>query len=88
MKVSVDKSFEKDTDKIRDKKLLQKVAECIELAIACKSSAEIQNLKRLQGFKNHYRIRIGDYRAGLIIKNEEIVFERFLHRKDIYKYYP
>ncbi len=88
MKISVDKSFEKDTDKIRDKKLLQKVTECIEQVITSKSSADIPNLKKLQGFKNHYRIRIGDYRVGVVIKKEEIVFERFLHRKDIYKYYP
>jgi mRNA interferase RelE/StbE len=88
MKVSVDKSFEKDADKIHDKKLLQKVAECIEQVITCDSIADIQNLKKLQGFKNHYRIRIGDYRAGVIIKNKEIIFERLLHRKDIYKYYP
>ena len=88
MKVSVDKSFVKDSDKIRDKKLLQKLTESIEQVMACKSAADIQNLKKLQGFKNHYRIRIGDYRAGVVIKNEEVVFERLLHRKDIYKYYP
>ena len=88
MKVLVDKSFEKDTNKILDKKLLQKISDCIEQVIACKSATDIQHLKKLQGFKNHYRIKIGDYRLGVVIKNEEVTFERFLHRKDIYKYYP
>jgi len=88
MKVKVDRSFEKDTDKIHDPKLLEKIALCIEQVINCNSIKEIQNLKKLTGFKNHYRIRIGHYRAGLIIKNDEVFFERFLHRKDIYKYYP
>jgi len=30
MKVLIDKSFEKDTDKISDKKLLNTIADCIE----------------------------------------------------------
>jgi mRNA interferase RelE/StbE len=88
MKVTVDRSFEKDTDKIHDPKTLQKIALCIEHVINSSSIKEIQNLKKLQGFKNHYRLRVGDYRAGVIIKKDEVIFERFLHRKDIYKYYP
>ena len=88
MNLLVDKSFEKDTDKIKDKKLLHKVAACIEQVIASKNSNEIQNLKKLQGFKNHYRIRIGEYRIGLRIEKNEAIFERFLNRKDIYKYFP
>lgn len=88
MNLLVDKSFEKDTNKIKDKKLLLKVAACMEQIIAAKNSNEIQNLKKLQGFKNHYRIRIGEYRVGLRIEKNEVVFERFLNRKDIYKYFP
>ena len=88
MKVLIDKSFQKDTDKILDKKVLEKVATCIEHVIACDSIKDIPNLKKLKGFKDHYRIKIGDYRVGLMIKNEEAIFERFLNRKDIYKYYP
>ncbi len=88
MKVKIDKSFEKDTDKITNKKLKEKIADSIEEVIAADSLNNILNLKKLSGFKYHYRIRIGDYRAGIIIKNNEVIFERFLHRKDIYKYYP
>ena len=55
MNLLVDKSFEKDTDKIKDKKLLQKIAACMEQVIVSKNSNEIQNLKKLQGFKNHYQ---------------------------------
>jgi len=56
--------------------------------IAARSLAGIPNLKKLKGFKKHYRIRVGDYRAGVIIEGENVIFERLLHRKDIYKYYP
>lgn len=88
MKLRIDKSFEKDTDKIKDRKLLLKIASCIENVAKCKSVSEIHQLKKLSGFSNHYRIRIGDYRAGLVFKDNEIIFERFLHRKEIYRYYP
>ena len=33
-------------------------------------------------------IRFGDYRAGLKLENDTLYFERILHRKEIYKFYP
>jgi mRNA interferase RelE/StbE len=86
--VKVDESFEKDTDKIADAKLLLKIADIIEQVRKAQSFADIPNLKKLKGFKNYYRIRIGDYRAGITIENRNVAFERLLHRKDIYRYYP
>lgn len=52
------------------------------------SFEEIRNLKKLKGTENCYRIRIGDYRIGLILDDETITFVRVLHRKDIYRYFP
>ncbi|MFN6562348.1 MAG: type II toxin-antitoxin system RelE family toxin [Nostoc sp. ChiSLP01] len=49
---------------------------------------EITNLKKLQGYENAYRIRVGDYRIGLIFDGETVLFQRVLHRKDIYRYFP
>ena len=88
MNVAVDRSFERDTDKISDKKLLLRVAACIDEAKAAASPSEIKNLKKLKGFRYHYRIRIGEYRAGVTVKGVEIKFIRFLHRKDVYRYFP
>lgn len=88
MKLKIDRSFEKDTNSIQNEKLLDKVATCIENVLEAKSINEIHNIKKLSGFKNHYRIRIGDYRAGIIIIDTEVFFERLIHRKDIYKYFP
>ena len=48
----------------------------------------IKNIKKLKGHHDFYRIRIGDYRIGLESKNKTIELIRFLHRKDIYKYFP
>lgn len=52
--------------------------------------SQIPNLKKLKGQKNkvYYRSRIGNYRVGLIIKEDIVVFVRFLNRKEIYRYFP
>ncbi|MGD1913346.1 MAG: type II toxin-antitoxin system RelE/ParE family toxin [Rivularia sp. (in: cyanobacteria)] len=49
---------------------------------------EINNIKKLKADGDYYRIRIGDYRIGLRIYDDVIVFVRALQRKDIYRYFP
>ena len=43
---------------------------------------------KLSGYTDYYRIRIGEYRIGLKYSNKTITLVRFLHRKDIYKFFP
>ena len=88
MIVKIDKSFEKDTNKIKDKDLLNSIANCIETLQEVRGIKSIKNIKKLRGANYFYRIRIGDYRISLEIKNEVIDLIRFLHRKDMYKYFP
>lgn len=40
------------------------------------------------GEDRYYRIRMGDYRLGIIVEGEVVTFVRFLHRRDIYGYFP
>ena len=49
---------------------------------------EIQNLKKIAGHKNYYRLRLRDFRIGLKLENNTIYLMRVLHRKEIYKYFP
>ena len=46
------------------------------------------NLKKLKGAGGYFRLRLGDYRVGIALEQETVVFVRFLNRKDIYKYFP
>ena len=85
MKIIIEKTFERDTDKIEDKKILNHLYNLIDFLNKKNSPHEIQNLKKMEGHKNYYRIRIGNYRIGLKIINNTIYLIRFLHRKDIYK---
>jgi mRNA interferase RelE/StbE len=88
VKVSFEAKFAKDLRNIKDGKLLIKLKELIVECKDAKSLAEIKNVKKLQGYDAFYRVRLGDYRVGLEILGNELVFARCLHRKDIYKYFP
>jgi mRNA interferase RelE/StbE len=88
MKVLIDRSFEKDTDKLTDQKILHSIADCIERIQNADKLSDISNCKKLKGSKNAYRIRIGDFRIGFILEKQTIELIRFLHRSVIYNYFP
>lgn len=83
-------SFLKDIRSIKDKKLLSRLEQFIVAVESIDNLSQIPNLKKLKGQKNkvYYRSRIGNYRVGLIIKQDIVVFVRFLNRKEIYRYFP
>lgn len=88
MKIHYESKFAKDLRSIRDTKLLAKIKEMIEECKLAASLTELKNVKKLQGYESYYRIRIGDYRVGIEVINEGLIFTRLLHRKDVYKYFP
>ncbi len=89
MKFRVEKSFDRDIDGIRDKKLLRKLRAFITTIENASTIQEIRNIKKIEGYKSYYRIRIGEHRLGMeAISNKEVVLLRFLHRKNIYRYFP
>ena len=87
MKVEFKSSFAKDLRKIKDDKIKQQVKEVIERAEKAQDLQAIENIKKLRGNDNYFRIRMGNYRLGLIIEKDKVIFVRFLHRKDIYRYF-
>jgi mRNA interferase RelE/StbE len=89
MKIEFDKSFLKSLDIINDNKLLNKIESTIISLENAKSINDISNIKKLIGFKNYYRIRIGDYRLGCELIEEQILRLIIIsHRKNIYKKFP
>lgn len=49
---------------------------------------QLRQIKKLKGYENAYRIRVGDYRIGLTFDGEVVIFFRVLHRKEFYTYFP
>jgi len=88
MNTQFKESFTKDLRKIRDKDLLKRAKAVIETVEQAQSLGDVPNLERLKGWSKYYRIRVGDYRVGLSIEEDVVTFVRFLHRKDIYRYFP
>lgn len=87
MKKVVKKSFIKDLKQIPLETRTKTILTLKEID-AARDISEIQNCIKLKGFKNYYRIKLGDYRIGLHFENNLITVEKFAHRKDIYKRYP
>jgi len=88
VKVEFKRSFTRDLRRIKDKGLLKRVRETIEEVERARSFPEIQGDKKLKGEDRYYCIRIGDYRLGIAVEREIVIFVRFLHRRDIYRYFP
>ena len=88
MKVEFKRSFVKDLERVRDKGLKERVRQAIERVEEAQTLQEIGNVRKLRDGEQYYRIRIGDYRLGLVLEGDRVIFVRFLHRKDVYRYFP
>ena len=88
MKVEFRESFLKDLRPVRDKTLRQRIKKIIESVEIAETTESIAGCKKLRGHQDYFRIRLGDYRFGLKIENEIVYFIRFLHRREIYRFFP
>ena len=88
MKTGFKESFAKDLRRIRDKGLLARVQQSVQTVEKAGALDEVPHLKKIHGGERYYRIRIGDYRVGLALEDEVVVFVRFLHRREVYRYFP
>jgi len=88
MKVLFENSFARDLKKIRNKRLLKQMEEIVEEVKSAATVNDVADLKKMQGYDTFYRIRLGDYRIGIDVSGGQVIFVRFLHRKDIYRYFP
>lgn len=88
MKTEFETIFVRDLKSIRDKKLKTRIGSAIQSVEQAASSREITNMIKVQGANAHYRIRVGDYRIGLVIENETVIFVRCLHRSEVYDVFP
>ena len=87
MNIEIRKSFEKDAAKL-PASLKTQLAIIIEHLESLKKLSDLSSCKKLAGFKNAYRIRLGNYRIGFFFENETVELIRILNRKDIYRYFP
>ena len=88
MDVIITKQFEKDTEKELSPKMQLRLADIIEELQKVSKPSEINNIKKLKGFKSAYRIKMGNSRIGFILEDNLIKLSRIMNRKEIYRYFP
>jgi mRNA interferase RelE/StbE len=49
---------------------------------------ELGKIEKMQGYDGFYKARFGDYRVGLMVKDDVVVVATVMHRKEIYKFFP
>ena len=82
-------SFARDLKAIKDRAVLRRVQRVIAEVEEATTVQEIPGLTKLSGSQRFYRIRLGDYRIGLSLEEDETIeFVRCLHRRNIYRYFP
>lgn len=88
MRVKYERSFLKDIQKINDNSVKISIAETIKKIKAADSLEQIIHVRKIKGHKSAFRIKVKNFRIGLFMENDQIIFSRCLHRKDIYRYFP
>lgn len=87
MILNVEKLFLKDLSNL-DKNILDKILKLSKYIENIENSNLIYDyydIKKLKWYSLYYRIRFWDYRLVLKITDNQIIFLRLKHRKDIYK---
>jgi len=88
LKIEFRERFLKDVRSVKDKRLLARLRESIESLESADNLLDIQNVKKIRGDRDYYRIRIGQYRLGILAEPDKVTLVRFLDRKEIYRYFP
>ena len=89
MKIVFDRSFSKSINPIASAPVKKKLESIILQIESAKSLHDIPNLKKMEGYKSFYRIRMGVYRIGFeLLEDKTILLILIAHRKDIYRVFP
>ena len=85
MKTEFTGSFLRDVRKLPNGAIREQVAGAMLTVEAAPDTRSVPHLKKLSGSGWYFRIRVGEYRIGLSIKDDVVTFVRVLPGKDIYR---
>ena len=88
MIVEYRKRFLKELSKIPTETRLKIEKFVFEELPKAESVYEVGVIEQMKGYRYYYKVRFGSYRIGLKVEKEKVIFERALHRRDIYRYFP
>jgi mRNA interferase RelE/StbE len=79
--------FDAALAKIKNPKLDERILLIIEEIEQAEQLKDIRNIKKLKGYRNAYRIRIGDFRLGFYLGNDTLTFDFIGMRKEFYRFF-
>ena len=88
MEVAFLRKFSKDIESISQPAIKQRILDLIEEVNQATTLQDLPNVKALSGFSDAYRIRVGNYRVGIFLEENTVVFARVAHRSKIYRLFP
>ena len=89
MEIQYRQLFLKDLKKLRKQPVYDQIYELAFTTLPnVRSLQEITNIKAMKGYLERYRIRVGDYRVGIAVRENSIEVMRVLHRREFYRYFP
>jgi len=81
-------SFARDLKAIKQKSVLPRIRQVLQAVANAEDLRSIPNIRKLNAPGNYYRIRVGEYRLGISVEEDQVTFIRCLDRRDIYRYFP
>jgi mRNA interferase RelE/StbE len=89
MQVKFSKDFDKQTSRVKDKVLINRIGKIIQSVMDCASLKEIPNLVPITGNQGYFRIRLGSYRIGILLEGDTVWFLFFGKRDEsTYRKFP
>ncbi len=89
MQIVYNKAFLRDLSKVIPAKRRAKIEEFVfEILPSSNTLFSVGNIEKMQGYKNYYKARFGDYRIGIYMNENILELKRVLNRKEIYKFFP
>ena len=88
MEIEYRSSFARDLRRLRNAEMRRRALRLIEELEQASALTEISSARRIADDGRYYRARIGDYRLGIAVEGELVILVRFLHRSDIYRFFP
>ncbi|MEW6606563.1 MAG: type II toxin-antitoxin system RelE/ParE family toxin [bacterium] len=89
MKILYRELFLKDLKELKKQPIYKQI---VELAFTTlpkvKTLREVWGIKAMKRYPKRYRIRVGNYRIGIEVKDDTIEIMRVLHRGEFYRYFP
>ena len=88
MEINLTRPFQKEVRSLSTPIKIRVLA-IIERVIEAETLADVPNLKIMEGARDYFRIRLGDYRIGIYRRDDNVIeFQRVGTRGDFYNRFP